>query len=32
MAGSHLLFQEQHFYGEGVNRSALKEMENILVT
>lgn len=31
MAGSDLLFQEQHFYGKGVNRSALKDMENIIL-
>lgn len=31
MAGSDLLFQEQHFYGKGVDRSALKDMENIIL-
>lgn len=31
MAGSDLLFQEQHFYGKGVKRSAPKDMENIIL-
>lgn len=31
MAGSDLLFQEQHFYGKGVKRSAPKDLENIIL-
>lgn len=31
MARSDLLFQEQHFYGKDVNRSALKDIENIIL-